>query len=240
MVQGIGKEYIFPADEFKGYYLSSVAKYKEFFNVQLLAFCVMGNHAHLLVKIKNIEKLPLFMSSVNSDYAKYYNRIKKRVGYVFRGRYKSEVVKNIKHLLNCIAYIQNNPVKAKLVKEAKDYTYSSYINYLTGNGIIDFKEAKKYYDITPRNIVTIMNNHIFMKWIEHDDNDYEDAAIILEELLKRYKIIDKKYLLDNNDLLFEIVRETKERSGLSLRKLAVMLDVNREKLRRVMSMRSSP
>ncbi|MCL2145556.1 MAG: transposase, partial [Endomicrobia bacterium] len=91
------------------------------------------------------------MKLVNVEYARYYNTINQRVGYVFRDRFKSEVIQDKKYLLNCLVYIHNNPIEAKIVNRAQDYNYSSYTNYLTGRGIVDFKEAKELYDISPEN-----------------------------------------------------------------------------------------
>ena len=200
----------------------------------------MGNHAHLLIKTDGQEALTSFMSYVNTDYAKYYNRIQKRVGYVFRGRYKSEVIKDKGHLVYCLAYIQNNPVKANVVQDAKDYKYSSYINYLTRNGIVDFKEAEKYYDIEPKNITAIMKARTSLSWLEHDDKNYDYAGDVLADLVKKYHIADKKDLLCDDILLKEFILEIRNRSGLSLRKISELLCINRERVRRLVSMRPSP
>jgi len=109
MVQGIDKEMIFPSDDSKGYYLSLLEKAKVNKKIFIFAFCIMGNHAHLLVKSGSIRELSLFMHELNRGYGRYYNNVKKRVGYVFRGRFKSEVVEDIRHLINCLTYILTFP-----------------------------------------------------------------------------------------------------------------------------------
>ncbi|MCL2144865.1 MAG: transposase, partial [Endomicrobia bacterium] len=151
MVQGIAKENIFSDDNTKGYYLSCMQNAAEKNPVAILGFCVMSNHAHLLLSAENISIAAKYMKLVNVEYARYYNTINQRVGYVFRDRFKSEVIQDKKYLLNCLVYIHNNPVEAKIVDRAQDYNYSSYTNYLTGRGIVDFKEAKELYDISPEN-----------------------------------------------------------------------------------------
>lgn len=130
-------------------------------------FCVMGNHVHVLLKADKVEKLSKFMHLVNSRYSRYYNRINKRVGHVFRNRYRSEPIKNSTQLINCFVYIQNNPLKAGIVENAEDYKYSSYINYLTNRGIVDFEEASKHFNISADNIRKVMNeksSNNWMKW----------------------------------------------------------------------------
>ncbi|MDR1942510.1 MAG: transposase [Endomicrobium sp.] len=233
MVQGIAKEHIFSDDKKKGYYLASIKKAKEKHNdVFVLAFCVMSNHAHLLLSAENVSCVADFMSIANADYARYYNNENDRVGYVFRDRFKSEVIANEKYLINCLVYIHNNPVKAKIVKHAQDYGYSSYTNYLTRRGLVDFNEAKKYYDISPSNIKAIMIEKSCSEWMEHDDKDYENYENVLEELVRKYKISSNKV---DYDLAAKIAKELIERSGLSLRKTADILGVGRERLRQVLS-----
>ena len=69
MVQGIGKEYVFPDDDCKGYYLRCLQKAKQYCQAKLLAFCVMDNHAHILTVVKNIEELSKYFRRINADYA---------------------------------------------------------------------------------------------------------------------------------------------------------------------------
>ena len=198
----------------------------------------MGNHAHILLSVDSVVTLALFMKSVNFEYARYYNRIRKRVGYVFRERYKSEVIKKIEHLVCCLAYIHNNPVKAKMIKNAKDYKYSSYVNYLAGEGAVDFYEASKYYDVSPKNIRAIMKEKSMAEWLEHDDKDYEDEYVVLEDLIRKYNICSREQI-KNNNLLKKIVSALRERSGISLRRAAILLEVNRECLRKTISITPS-
>jgi len=228
MVQGIAKDAVFPDDNSKGYYLESINKAKEKNKVYLYAFCVMSNHAHLLLYAENISIIAVFMNNVNANYARYYNNVNDRVGYVFRDRFKSEVIQNEKHLINCLAYIHNNPVKAYIVKRAEDYGYSSYTNYLTKMGIVDFEEASKHYDISPSNIKAIMKETSNSDWLEHDDNVYEDEEKVLEELINRYNITSNK---TDYDLAAKLAKELQTRCGISLRRCAEILGVGRERLR---------
>ena len=192
----------------------------------------MSNHAHLLLSAENISIAAKYMKLVNVEYARYYNTINQRVGYVFRDRFKSEVIQDKKYLLNCLVYIHNNPIEAKIVNRAQDYNYSSYTNYLTGRGIVDFKEAKELYDISPENITAIMKEKSYSGWLEHDDKVYEKYEIVLEELLKRYKVSSAK---PDSDILAKIAVELNVRVNLSFRKIANILGVARENLRRAIA-----
>jgi len=234
MVQGIDKEFIFSDDDSKGYYLTSLQRAQEKVDVKIIAFCIMGTHAHILVVVNDAEELARYFKRVNSDYAMYYNRIRKRIGYVFRDRYRSELITTKEYMAYCLAYIQNNPVKAGIVERAEDYPYSSYTNYLTGRGIVDFKEAAKYFDTSPKSMKEIMSEMSPINWMEHKDREYEDKQEVLKRLLKKYHITSKESI-KKQDLARKMALEIKERSGASIREIAEMLELGRETLRRWLS-----
>lgn len=127
ITQGIKKEYIFEKETHKKEYIKLLQKmFQEYNHLKLLCYCIMDNHAHLLIYTEDIVELSKLMSRVNTSYGIYYNKSKNRVGYVFRNRYYSQAIMDEKHLYNTVAYIHRNPVKAKMVEEMKDYKYSSY------------------------------------------------------------------------------------------------------------------
>jgi len=228
MVQGIGRDYVFDDDDWKGYYLRCMQEKSNTAEVKIIAFCIMGNHAHALLKAEKIDKLSKFMHLTNSAYSRYYNSINKRVGHVFRNRYRSEPIKNAIQLINCLVYIHNNPVKAGIVEKAEEYRYSSYINYLTQKGIVDFKEAAKLFDISPENVREIMKEESFNNWMEHDDKEYESKEDVLKELMKSFNINKGKL---EDELLLKFAIEIHRRCGTSYREIAQFLGVGRERLR---------
>lgn len=126
MTQGINKSYIFQKDEDIKYYIKIMYEIKKEYNIQIIAYCIMNNHAHILIKTESIEKLSRYMQRMNTKYGKYYNKKYGRVGFVFRNRFKSEGIYSEEHLYNCINYIYENPVKAGICKHASDYKYSNY------------------------------------------------------------------------------------------------------------------
>ena len=78
--------------------------------VELLAFCLMPNHFHLMVRQKMENGVSLFMQKVGTGYAQYFNKKYERVGPLFQGKYKIEIVKNDAHLLHLPYYIHANPL----------------------------------------------------------------------------------------------------------------------------------
>ena len=73
IVQGIDKEGIFKRERYINEYLKLIRKYSEELNIKIIAYCIMTNHAHLLVKTNKTEDISKMMLKVNSIYAKYYN-----------------------------------------------------------------------------------------------------------------------------------------------------------------------
>ena len=145
MVQGVNKEYVFDNPKNLNYYLKSIkseSHYKEF---DLLAYCMMNNHAHFLFYVKDIECFGQFMKSVNQNFANFYNKSEDRVGVVFRNRYQLEPIYEMSHLVNCIKYIHNNPVKAGIATCCEAYPYSSYQDYLRGQGCAKCEILKEVF-----------------------------------------------------------------------------------------------
>jgi REP element-mobilizing transposase RayT len=230
MVQGIGREHVFPDDNCKGFYLHSLQNCKSLANVKIIAFCVMSNHAHILVHTDNVASISKFFHVANADSARYYNRVFDRVGYVFRDRFKSEAIVDEKHLFNCLAYIHFNPTKAGIAASPEDYNYSSMQNYLKHSGIVDFEDASRLFDVSPSNILAIMSDCTPSKFLEHDDKVYEKADVVYRELAGRYQLTCDK-LMHDTDLLRLLIDEMRNRTKASFRDIAKLTGIGRETLR---------
>jgi len=99
-----------------------------YFNeIMLLAFCLMPNHLHLLIKQKDKNSIKKFTQSLFTRYSVYFNKKHKRTGPLFQGKYKATNVINKDYLLDLTRYIHKNPLKytSNLIN-----TYSSYSDYL--------------------------------------------------------------------------------------------------------------
>ena len=207
MVQGINKSYIFEYPEDIKFYIKNMYKYTQELNINIISYCIMNNHAHLLIKAEDVKELSKYMHRLNTIYGKYYNTKYNRVGYVFRDRYKTEAIISEKQLYCCIRYIYNNPVKASICKEAKDYPYSNYRNIS-----INYPDNYKFMDI---------------------DNDVkEDCKIIIYEFLTKNNITSSD-LKKNIIKLKELIHILKTDFNISLRLIAEVLEINREKIRRI-------
>lgn len=102
--------------------------------VALHAYVLMDNHFHLLATPNALEGLPRMMQAVGRTYVRYFNDAMSRSGTLWEGRYKSTLIQTDRYLLACMAYIDLNPVRAGMVPQAQDYSWSSHAHY-TGRHI---------------------------------------------------------------------------------------------------------
>ena len=209
IVQGINKEYIFKEEKYKSQYLKQIYRFSKELNINIIAYCIMDNHAHFLIMTDNITNLSKLMQKVNSIYAKYYNYINKRVGYVFRDRFLSESIDNKRYFIQCIKYIHLNPVKAKMVKKCTDYKYSSYNDYLKNDSYIkdeildQILTKQEYNDIC--NSVSCERN-----FLDIEKDIQENIKYGIEEYIKinNYKIYE---IFINRQILKELIKYLKEK-----------------------------
>lgn len=97
-------------------------------NYTLYAYCLMSNHFHLLIRERE-ESLAMAVKRIASSYVHYFNSKYQRDGHLFRERYRSEPVNDMEYFTTLLRYIHQNPVKAGIVENVKDYPYSSWGEY---------------------------------------------------------------------------------------------------------------
>lgn len=123
--RGDGREDIYLDDGDRELFLEVLADVVERFNWTVHAYCLMGNHYHLLLETPD-GNLSKGMRQLNGVYTQRFNAKHRRVGHVFQGRYKAIVVQKEAYLLELARYIVLNPVRARMVRSAKDWPWSSY------------------------------------------------------------------------------------------------------------------
>ena len=123
--RGDGQEDIYLDDSDRETYLDVLADVQNRFNWTIHAYCLMSNHYHLLIETPD-GNLAKGMRHLNGVYTQKFNRHHKRVGHVFQGRYKAILVQKDSYLLELSRYIVLNPVRAQMVRSAKDWPWSSY------------------------------------------------------------------------------------------------------------------
>ena len=159
----------FPLDDIENdFMVDLIRRYSTLYFVEILGFCLMGNHFHLLVRMfpefkftdedikkryadfygeeeafadgripywrEKLSSLSEFMREIKVGFTRYYNRRHNRRGYFWGDRFKSVIVENGETLINCLAYIDLNPLRAGLVERPEEYRWNSLGYHIqTGN-----------------------------------------------------------------------------------------------------------
>lgn len=129
MNRGACRAPIFNSNDQKELFLNLLAETVQIFKIEIHAYCLMDNHYHLLIRtpLANISKA---MRHLNSVYTIKYNKLEKKDGALFRGRYKSMLVESDGYGIHLVRYIHLNPYEAGMVEKIEDYKWSSFRAYL--------------------------------------------------------------------------------------------------------------
>lgn len=234
MVQGIAKEKIFQKEEFKRKYLKLIKNiFDEYKGLELLVYCMMDNHAHLLIYTKDNTNLSKAMGRTNSRYALYYNKVNNRVGYVFRNRYNSKPIMDREQLFHTISYIHKNPVKAGIVSKMEDYSNSSYSFY---------KKRKMRKEI----VSLLFHTSDYMEIFDFIHKNYGDYEMSIFEKKKREEAVN--YLVQtfcnkqgvslneikkDNDLLLLLLNEIKKKIIITDKEVSLLLGIGKNRIRNI-------
>lgn len=129
--RGNRREDVFFTDEDRETYLSWLKDYCTLHQVEILAYCLMTNHIHLVALPKAEAGLQSVLKPLHMRYAQRFNRQRGWKGHVWQGRYFSSSLDE-QYLWAAIKYVERNPVRAKMVKKAEDYAWSSATAHCTG------------------------------------------------------------------------------------------------------------
>lgn len=138
--------------------------------VEILAYCLMPNHYHFLIKQLNDNGITSFMRHFMNSYAHYVNVKYKRVGPLFQGRFKNVLIESDEQLLHVSRYIHLNPLVSGLIDDLNDYPWSSYFTYVQNK-----QDGLSSPDLILSNFKTKENYKEFLL-------DQEDYARSLEKM----------------------------------------------------------
>lgn len=228
MVQGINKEDIFKNEFYKDLYLKLINENRDEFNLKILAYVIMSNHTHILVNYSNIEDVSKFMHKINQNFAQIYNKMEDRVGYVFRGRYRCEQIKDEAHLYNVLVYIHYNPIKAKMVKNVFDYKYSSYNQYLNGDiGKEIIHMVFNVYDY--KKIFIRLHEEYFDKYLKRE-KQLKTYQEVIEEFKRKNKINTTELIVKENNLLIQLILDLENNTNLNDKQISELLKIGKNKI----------
>lgn len=136
--RGTRKQNIFIQKRDYERFLDRLKEYKDKFEVSILAYCLMPNHFHILLKQNTDTPITFFMLRLGTSYAKYFNIKYDQVGSLFQGRFKTKLIDSDEYLLHVSRYIHRNPISTPGV-ELEFFPWSSYSSYVKGvkNDLVD-------------------------------------------------------------------------------------------------------
>ena len=137
VVRGVGRQLIFEDDKDRQEYMQMLLSDARKRNGLILAWCLMGNHVHLLLQL-DMEQIAQVMRRVGSGYARYFNKRHDRVGHLFQGRFGSTPISTDEQLMAVVRYIHRNPDEGG-VSTYESYPWSSYREYLGQAVTVDTK-----------------------------------------------------------------------------------------------------
>jgi putative transposase len=122
--RGNYKQVVFRSVNDRHEYLKWISFYSQKFEVEILSYCLMNNHVHFIAVPRKEESFAKLFNIAHMRYTQYYNAKIKNKGHLWHGRFFSCALDEI-HLLNAIRYVEQNPVRAGMVKSVIDYQWSS-------------------------------------------------------------------------------------------------------------------
>lgn len=231
MMRGINRQCIFEDEEDCEKILQTLEKYREKSGYEIYAYCLMGNHLHLLLKVGK-EPFEQVMRRICGSYVYWYNLKYNRIGNLFQDRFKSEPVEDEKYFLTVLRYIHQNPLKAGLIKDLSMYEWSSYLEYISKARLVKtayvLESLNKDRDKAIKIFMEYNNALIDDMCLDIDDKNRttdEEAKIIIKKVCKVNSPTELQSI--DNKSRNEYLSELKNKFKLSIRQLERLTGINR-------------
>jgi len=231
IMRGINRQIVFEENEDCVKFIQTLQKYKAICKYRLYAYCLMGNHLHLLL-MEGTEPLGNAMRRICSSYVLWYNKKYDRVGYLFQDRFKSEPVEDDGYFLTVLRYIFQNPVKAGIVTKIKDYKWTNYTDYIEESNKTDTDFVLDIFNTNRERAI-----RSFIEYINKTNDDKcldipgkrqltdEDAKKIIKDHCHIYNTLDlHKFDVNKRN---QYLKELKEGYGLSIRQIERLTGIGR-------------
>lgn len=175
--RGVAKNNIFIDQQDYFYYLSKMRKYKQLFNVEIINYNLLPTHYHYTAEQLSDVPISKFMHDLHTSYVYYFNKKYKRIGPLYQDRHKQRIVANEKYLIWLSAYVNGNAEIHKIVSDAKDWTHSSYLDYVGLRNralcnkekvLRNFKDIKEYLEFVKYVIKECQNKKDSLRDLDFD------------------------------------------------------------------------
>jgi REP element-mobilizing transposase RayT len=231
IMRGINRQTIFEDEKDYAKFIQVIMRYKEESGYKIYAYCLMGNHVHLLLKI-GIEPLEQVMRRICGSYVYWYNMKYQRIGNLFQDRFRSEPVENDSYFLIVQRYIHQNPLKAGLVEYIEQYKWSSYKDYLKRSEFVDVNFLLGMFNINREMAINsfhrfnnVVNDDVCLEIEDKLRIKDEEARNLINRVCKVQNPIDLQKLdrLERNTHL----KKLKGLHSISIRQIERLTGINR-------------
>ena len=128
--------------------------------VQVIAYCLMPTHIHLILKQLQDAGISLFMGNILNSYSRSFNLNHQRKGPLWESKFQNVLVKTDEQLLHLMRYLHLNPVTAFLVDRPEDWRYSSYLEFIKDPGAVQYCQYDDLIKITPERYRKFVNERV--------------------------------------------------------------------------------
>jgi putative transposase len=135
---------VFLVDDDRQVYLELLQEQAQKYGLEVLAYCLMGNHVHLVAIPHADETLAQAIGRTHFRYAQYVNRVHRRSGHLWQGRFYSCALDG-RHLWPALKYVELNPVRAKLCRRAWQYAWSSAALHVDRKAESELLDLARWY-----------------------------------------------------------------------------------------------
>ena len=194
--KGIDNQAIFYDDQDRRIFLEHVSITKKDYNYTIYAYCLMGNHVHMVIKCQN-DFLSKSMQSLLVRYVHYFNQKYKRIGPLLQNRFKSKNVETQMYFVELCRYVHRNPENAGIAL-TQNYEWSSYKEYLGKEKLINKKALLHYFNNDINEFVNFTTKTLYNENME-DFFEYELIEKLSDEQLANL-IMQKFNIKDISDI----------------------------------------
>jgi putative transposase len=145
--RGVGRQNIFANHKNYIFLLETIKKYLKVYDLTFIAYCLMPNHYHFLIRVNAGDQLSPFLQRLFNSYSQAYNRQQNRSGTLFEGRAQFRLVDTTKYVLQLSKYIHLNPVSAGLVRLSEEWEFSNYREWIgiRNGSLVDLEFVRRFY-----------------------------------------------------------------------------------------------
>jgi len=224
MVRGINQQRIFNDEEDNLTFLEILKEFRVALDYQVFAYCLMVNHAHILIKIPSNMVIGDIMKRIGTKYVQWYNRKYYRCGHLFQDRFKSEPVETDECLFSVLRYIHQNPVKSSIVNSLF-YKYSSYREYINGGVFADVDIILNMIDMDE--FIEFHKCENEDAFLENESSDFRlNDADVMKIILRMSKCRNvEDFIKLDKDVKIKFVKKLKKK-GLPIKQISRLTGIS--------------